>query len=328
MPATDPIAHLIGRANRLALEVPYTPARLLRRVRGGSLEDAVRGKVVMITGASSGIGRASALRVGEAGGTVLLVARTVERLEATREEIEGAGGDAHVHPCDLSDLDAVGRMAADALDQHGRVDILVNNAAHSIRRSLALSYDRMHDFQRTMQVNYFGAVRLILALLPGMRERGCGHIINVSSAGVQVNTPRFSAYLASKAALNAFSASIASEIRNDGVHITTIYMPLVRTPMIAPTKLYDSFPAITPEEAAEMVAEAIVTRPIRISTRLGNAFEFANALSPGSVETVLNAAYQAMPDSGEGSGGAAPAGEEELPGLSRILSRILRGPRT
>lgn len=327
MSATDPISHLIGRANRLALKVPYTPARLLRRVRGGSLEDAVRGKVVMITGASSGIGRASALRVGEAGGTVLLVARTVERLEATREEIEGAGGDARVYPCDLSDLDAVGRMAADALDEHGRVDILVNNAAHSIRRSLALSYDRMHDFQRTMQVNYFGAVRLILALLPEMRERGAGHIINVSSAGVQVNTPRFSAYLASKAALNAFSASIASEIRNDGVDITTIYMPLVRTPMIAPTKLYDSFPAITPEEAAGMVAEAIVTRPSRISTRFGNAFEFANALSPGSVETVLNAAYQIVPDSREASGAAAPAGEEELPSLGRILARILRGAR-
>jgi len=285
------------------------------------------GRVAIITGAGGGIGFEYAKRFLGEGAKVAVAEVDEDTCRSAAEEL-AALGDVEPVPTDIADEASVQASVDAVRERFGRVDILVNNAAHSIRRSLALSYDRMHDFQRTMQVNYFGAVRLILALLPGMRERGCGHIINVSSAGVQVNTPRFSAYLASKAALNAFSASIASEIRNDGVHITTIYMPLVRTPMIAPTKLYDSFPAITPEEAAEMVAEAIVTRPIRISTRLGNAFEFANALSPGSVETVLNAAYQAMPDSGEGSGGAAPAGEEELPGLSRILSRILRGPRT
>ncbi len=295
MARTDPISGLIGRANSFAFKAPYTPAGVLRRIRSGSLEDAVRDKVVMITGSSSGIGKASALRIGAAGGTVLLVARTAEALEETRSEIAAAGGRAHVHPCDLSDLDAVGELATGALEQHGRVDVLVNNAAHSIRRSLELSYERMHDFQRTMQINYFGAVRLMLGLLPSMRQRRTGQIVNISSAGVQIHTPRFSAYLASKAALNAFSASIASEIRADGVHVTTVYMPLVRTPMIAPTKLYDTFPAISAEEAAGMVADAIVTRPIRISTRFGNAFELANAISPGTVETLLNAAYRMGP---------------------------------
>ena len=295
MARTDPISGLIGRANRFAFKAPYTPAGVLRRIRSGSLEDAVRDKVVMITGSSSGIGKASALRIGAAGGTVLLVARTTEALEETRSEIAAAGGRAHVHPCDLSDLDAVGELATGALEQHGRVDVLVNNAAHSIRRSLELSYERMHDFQRTMQINYFGAVRLMLGLLPSMRERHTGQIVNISSAGVQIHTPRFSAYLASKAALNAFSASIASEIRADGVHVTTVYMPLVRTPMIAPTTLYDTFPAISAEEAAGMVADAIITRPIRISTRFGNAFELANAISPGTVETLLNAAYRMGP---------------------------------
>jgi short-subunit dehydrogenase len=297
MARTDPISGLIGRANKLAFKAPYTPAGVLRRIRSGSLEDAVGGKVVMITGSSSGIGKASALRIGAAGGTVLLVARNTAALEQTQGEIAAVGGRAHVHPCDLSDLDAVGDLAAAALEQHGHVDVLVNNAAHSIRRSLELSYERMHDFQRTMQINYFGAVRLMLGLLPSMRGRRSGQIVNISSAGVQIHTPRFSAYLASKAALNAFSASIASEIRADGVHVTTVYMPLVRTPMIAPTKLYDTFPAISAEEAADMVAEAIVTRPIRISTRFGNAFELANAISPGTVESLLGAVYRRGPGS-------------------------------
>ena len=167
MARTDPISGLIGRANKLAFKAPYTPAGVLRRIRSGSLEDAVGGRVVMITGSSSGIGKASALRIGAAGGTVLLVARNSRGAGADAgSEIAAAGGRAHVHPCDLSDLDAVGELAAAALEQHGHVDVLVNNAAHSIRRSLELSYERMHDFQRTMQINYFGAVRLMLGLLP------------------------------------------------------------------------------------------------------------------------------------------------------------------
>ena len=239
-----------------------------------SLSGAVGGKMVMITGASSGIGKAAAVKVADAGATVLLVARSVEKLEETKAEIEQAGGTAHIHRCDLSDIADIERMAAEVLDQHGKVDILVNNAGRSIRRSVALAYDRFHDYERTMQLNYFGAVRLILALLPEMQKGGKGkrggHIINVSSIGVQTNTPRFSAYVASKAALDAFSRCIASEVIDDGVHITTIHMPLVRTPMIAPTKMYDAFPTITPEEAAEMIADAMIRKPKKVATRLGN----------------------------------------------------------
>ena len=213
---------------------------------------------MLITGASSGIGRATAVKVADAGGTVLLVARSMDKLEETKEEIEAAGGVAHIHQCDMSDVEDVARMADEVLAYHGRVDILVNNAGRSIRRSVGLSYDRFHDYERTMQVNYFGAVRLILALLPSMRAHKTGHIIDISSIGTQTNPPRFSAYVASKAALDAFGRVIASEVVDDGVHITTIHMPLVRTPMIAPTRMYDMFPAITPEEAAEMIAGAIV----------------------------------------------------------------------
>ena len=211
-----------------------------------SLAGAVRGKVVLITGASSGIGRATAVKVADAGATVLLVARSIEKLEETKEEIVAAGGVAHIHRCDLADVEDVARMAEEVLTYHGHVDILVNNAGRSIRRSVALSYDRFHDYERTIQLNYLGSLRLILALLPAMRARKSGHIINISSIGVQTNPPRFSAYVASKAALDAFSRVIASEVIDDKVHITTINMPLVRTPMIAPTRMYDMFPAITP----------------------------------------------------------------------------------
>ena len=223
-----------------------------------SLSGAVRGKVVLITGASSGIGKATAVKVADAGATVLLVARSVEKLEEAKAEIEQAGGTAHIHRCDLADISDVERMAEEVLAYHGQVDILVNNAGRSIRRSVALAYDRFHDYERTIQLNYLGAVRLILALLPAMRARKSGHIINISSIGTQTNPPRFSAYVASKAALDAFSRVIASEVVDDGVHLTTIHMPLVRTPMIAPTRMYDMFPAITPEEAAEMIAGAMV----------------------------------------------------------------------
>ncbi|MEZ5060011.1 MAG: SDR family NAD(P)-dependent oxidoreductase [Solirubrobacterales bacterium] len=205
----------------------------------------------MVTGASSGIGKSAALKIADAGGIVLLVARTPEKLEETRQQILERGGVAHIHRCDLSDIDDIDRMAEEVLEQHGHVDVLINNAGRSIRRSIALSYDRFHDFERTMQLNYFGPVRTILRLLPTMRARRSGQIINVSSIGVQTNMPRFSAYVASKSALDAFSRCIASEIIDDNVHITTIHMPLVRTPMIAPTKMYDRFPTITPDEAAD-----------------------------------------------------------------------------
>jgi short-subunit dehydrogenase len=261
-----------------------------------SLEGAVGGRTVLITGASSGIGKSTALKIGEAGGTVLLVARTEEKLQEVANEIEEQGGVAYVHPCDLADVDDIDRMAKEVLDEHEVVDILVNNAGRSIRRSIAKSYERFHDFQRTMQVNYFGPVKLILGLLPAMRERGSGHIINISSIGLQTNAPRFSAYLASKAALDAFSRSIASEIIGDGVHMTTVYMPLVRTPMIAPTKIYDRFPTLSPDEAADLICDAIRKRPKRIATTLGTIGQLSYAIAPGAQDLVVNRAYQLFPE--------------------------------
>jgi short-subunit dehydrogenase len=273
-----------------------------------SLSGAVRGKVVLITGASSGIGKATAVKVADAGATVLLVARSVEKLEEAKAEIEQAGGTAHIHRCDLADIEDVERMADEVLAYHGQVDILVNNAGRSIRRSVALAYDRFHDYERTIQLNYLGSVRLILALLPAMRARKSGHIINISSIGTQTNPPRFSAYVASKAALDAFSRVIASEVVDDGVHITTIHMPLVRTPMIAPTRMYDMFPAITPEEAAEMIAGAMIARPKKVATRLGNFGELLYAVAPKASDTILNTAYKLFPESqaAKGKGEEAP----------------------
>jgi short-subunit dehydrogenase len=264
-----------------------------------SLKGAVSDRTVMITGASSGIGTSAALEIGKAGGTLLLVARTREKLEEVQQEIEELGGTAYVHPCDLSDADDIDRMAAEALAQHGVVDVLINNAGRSIRRSVGRSYDRFHDYQRTMQLNYFGPVKLILDLLPEMRERGSGHIINISSIGLQTNTPRFAAYLASKAALDAFSRSISAEIIGDGVHITTVYMPLVRTPMIAPTKMYDRFPTLSPEEAAGLISDAIRKRPKRIGTRLGNLGQLTYAVAPGAQDLVMSEAIKLFPEGGE-----------------------------
>jgi short-subunit dehydrogenase len=264
-----------------------------------SLEDAVQDRTVMVTGASSGIGRAAAQKIGAAGGTVLLVARTREKLDEVARAIEQRGGVAHVHPCDLADAADIDRMAAEALEQHGAVDILVNNAGRSIRRSVERSYDRFHDYERTMQLNYFGPVKLILDLLPGMRERQTGHIINISTMGLQVNTPRFAAYLASKAALDAFSRSIGAEIIGDGVHITTVYMPLVRTPMIAPTKMYDHFPTLTSDEAAAMITDAIRKRPKRVATALGNLGQLTYAIAPGAQDLVVHSAFHLFPESDE-----------------------------
>jgi short-subunit dehydrogenase len=298
-----------------------------------SLSGAVGGKVVLITGASSGIGKACAIKCGAAGAEVLLVARTPEKLEETKEEIEVEGGTAHIHQCDLSDLDDVERMANEVIEQHGRVDVLVNNAGRSIRRSVELSYDRFHDFERTMQLNYFGSLKLILSLLPTMRKRTegrkGGHIINVSSIGVQTHTPRFSAYVASKAALDAWSRCVASEVIDDGVHITTIYMPLVRTPMIAPTKMYDAFPTITPDEAAEMITKAMITKPKKVATRLGNFGELLYNVAPKASDAILNTAYKLFPDSKAAKGKAEedgkPAKEEELSTEGVAFAYLMRG---
>jgi short-subunit dehydrogenase len=290
-----------------------------------SLAGAVRGKVVLITGASSGIGRATAVKVADAGATVLLVARSIDKLEETKEEIIAAGGVAHIHRCDLADVEDVARMAEEVLTYHGHVDILVNNAGRSIRRSVALSYDRFHDYERTIQLNYLGALRLILALLPAMRARKSGQIINISSIGTQTNPPRFSAYVASKAALDAFSRVIASEVKDDKVHITTINMPLVRTPMIAPTRMYDMFPAITPEEAAEMIAKAMVNKPKKVATKLGNFGELLYAVAPKASDSILNTAYKLFPDS-QAAKGKGDEQREKAPSTEAVaFAHLMKG---
>ena len=265
-----------------------------------SLEDAVHGRVVMITGASSGIGNAAAAKIGAAGGTVLLVARTEEKLRDTANQIGRRGGTAYPYPCNLTDPDDIDRMAAEVLERHGQVDVLVNNAGKSIRRSISESYDRFHDFQRTMNLNYFGPVKLLLDLLPVMRERGSGHIVNISTIGIQTNVPRYAAYVASKAALDAFSRSVAAEVLDDGVHFTTVYMPLVRTPMIAPSKVYDRFPTLSPDEAADLITEAIRKRPKRIATPVGNLSQLNYALVPGVQDLVVNRAYKLFPEGDSG----------------------------
>jgi short-subunit dehydrogenase len=319
-----------GTSQVLEQQIPDELLRVVRRVRGrASLESAVRGRVVMVTGASSGIGKAAAMKIADAGGIVLLVARTAEKLEETKATIEADGGTAYVHSADLSDMDDIDRMAEEVLAEHGHVDVLVNNAGRSIRRSIALSYDRFHDFERTMQLNYFGAVKLILKLLPVMRDRRSGQIINVSSIGVQTNTPRFSAYVASKAALDAFSRCIASEIIDDGVHITTIHMPLVRTPMIKPTRMYDRFPTITPDKAADMICDAIIHRPKRIATALGTLGQILYAVNPKSIDYILNSAYKLFPDSsaarGEGKRERTPAPAEEASTEQVMFASLMRG---
>jgi NAD(P)-dependent dehydrogenase (short-subunit alcohol dehydrogenase family) len=302
--------------------------------RERSLASAVQGKRVMITGASSGIGLETALKVGEAGGEVLLVSRTREKLEEVAREVEERGGVAHVHPCDLSDLDDIDRLAQEVLDEHGGVDVLVNNAGRSIRRSVARSYDRFHDYERTMRLNYFGALKLILAFLPGMRERKSGHVINVSSIGVQTNTPRFSAYVASKAALDAFSRCAAPECVGDNVKFTTIYMPLVRTPMIAPTDIYKAFPTLTPDEAAQMLCDAMIDKPKKMASRLGTFGEVLYTLSPKSVDIVLNTAYNLFPDSraargDERDGKPLPAADkrdgDEISAEAVAMAYLMRG---
>jgi NAD(P)-dependent dehydrogenase (short-subunit alcohol dehydrogenase family) len=300
--------------------------------RDHSLAGAIKGKKILITGASSGIGQETALKIGDAGGEVLLVSRTREKLEEVAKQVEERGGTAHVHPADLSDLDDIARMAQEVIDEHGGVDILINNAGRSIRRSIKAAYDRFHDYERTMQLNYFGALKLIMAFLPGMRDRKGGHIINVSSIGVQTNTPRFSAYVASKAALDAFSRCAAPETVADNVKWTTVYMPLVRTPMIAPTDMYKAFPTLSPEEAAQMIADAMIDKPKRKASRLGTFGEVLYALSPKTVDIVMNTAYNLFPDSKAAKGKKEPkelpAGEkkeEEMSTEAVAMAYLMRG---
>jgi NAD(P)-dependent dehydrogenase (short-subunit alcohol dehydrogenase family) len=292
------------------------------------LHQAVNKKVVVVTGATSGIGQEAALKLAAAGARVLLVARTPEKLKDTQDQITASGGKASCYRCDISDQADCDRLVEKVLEEQGRVDILINNAGRSIRRSVEHSFDRFHDYERTMQLNYFGALKLIMGFTPGMLERGHGQVINISSIGVLASPPRFSAYVASKSALDAFSWCAGAEFAHRNVNFTTINMPLVKTPMIAPTKLYDAFPTLTPDQAADLVMKAIIEKPKRVATNLGLAGAVAQALAPKTSEFILNQAYHLFPESAASSGTDE---EKNAPGKTpkdlarQIFAQILPG---
>lgn len=290
-----------------------------------SLRGKVEGKVVLITGGSSGIGKAAALKIAEAGAKVVIAARGEEELEATRKEICDAGHTCYAFKADLADLDSCDSLIEQVCKQHGGVDILINNAGRSIRRSIELSFDRFHDFERTMQLNYFGSLRLIMQSLPGMIAKRRGHIINISSIGVLASSPRFSAYVASKAALDAFSHCAQGELSGKGISFTTINMPLVKTPMIAPTKMYDSVPTLSPEEAADLIVKAIIDKPSRVATRLGVFAGVVHAVFPKAYEVVMSTAFELFPDSAAAKG-MAGRGDAANPTNEQIaFASLMRG---
>lgn len=287
------------------------------------LRRVVADSTAVVTGASSGIGEATAVMLGAAGAGTVLVARSTERLEALRSEIEASGGRACPHPADLSDIAAVEQLVESIRTCHGDVDVLVNNAGHSIRRSIALSYNRFHDFERTIDVNYLGPVRLVLGLLPGMRERRRGHILNVSSLGVLFSAPRFSAYLASKSAFESFLRCIASEVRGDGVAVTNIYMPLVHTPMVEATRVYQLMPGLTAEEAAERICRAVVERPNRVAPPLGLMGRLLADAAPVPFDGLLRLTYRWSSDSSAARGETSD--ELEAPAFVQgVLRRLER----
>lgn len=290
-----------------------------------SLRGKIRGKVVLITGGSSGIGRATAEKVAAAGAKTIIVARGEEELFKTRDELIAAGGQVFAYTADLADLASCDALVAAVIKEHGGVDVLVNNAGRSIRRSIELSFDRFHDFERTMQLNYFGSLRLIMGFLPAMLAKRRGQVINISSIGVLANSPRFSAYVASKAALDAFSRCAQGELSSKNIAFTTINMPLVRTPMIAPTKMYESVPTLSPDEAADLVVKGIIERPSRIATRLGIFAGVLNSLAPKAYEVVMNTAFELFPDSAAAQG-KQPSGEAHKPSDEQIaFASLMRG---
>jgi short-subunit dehydrogenase len=319
------VTHALNRPSAAGRNRPLYPLNLIDALRGGSLEESVRDRVVLVTGASSGIGAATAAKIGAAHGEVVLVARGRERLEETAEQVEIAGGRAHVYPCDLTDLDAIEDMATRVEADLGHVDILVNNAGRSIRRSLELSYDRMHDYQRTMQLNYFAPVRLMLSVLPGMRARKFGTVVNVSSIGVLTRVPRFGAYIASKAALDTLCDAWQAETHSDDVRFSTVHMSLVRTPMIKATTIYDRFPVLTPEDAADVLCEAIKHRPRRVSPPFGQIAAFADAMSPRIMDRVRNQGFQLFQDSAAARGQKGAKGDAEVSAQGRVFAEVTRG---
>lgn len=284
------------------------------------LQTRVNGKTVLITGASSGIGLTVSHRLADAGAHVLLVSRTKETLDQVKKEIEARGGKATVFPCDLNDLDSIDATSKEILASVDHIDILINNAGRSIRRAVHESTDRFHDFERTMQLNYFGAVRLVMNVLPHMMIRRQGHIINISSIGVLANATRFSAYVASKAALDAFSRCLSAEVHSHKIAITSVYMPLVRTPMIAPTKIYKYVPTLSPDQAADLVAYAIVKRPKKVATNLGRLASITYSIAPDINNKLMSIGYNLFPSSS-----ASVGTPQKLNWVQKAYARLFPG---
>lgn len=296
-----------------------------------TLKGQVQGRVVLVTGGSSGIGLAAAHKIAHAGAITVIVGRDQAKLHAAKREIEAAlgdnpnGGQVVTLSADLSTNEGCDEMVKRLLDEYGGVDVLINNAGRSIRRSIEASYDRFHDYERTMQLNYFGCLRTTLGLLPSMVAKRRGHVVNISSIGVLTNAPRFSAYVASKAALDAWTRCAASEYIDMGVTFTTINMPLVRTPMIAPTKIYQNVPTLSPEEAADMIVHAIVYKPVRIATRLGIFGQMLHAIAPRIAQIVMNTTFRMFPDS-EAAKGARDGETKQKPSADQIaFANLMRG---
>ncbi len=291
-----------------------------------SLRGTVGGKVVLVTGGSSGIGLSASCKFAEAGAVTIICGRGEDKLaEAKKEIMAYAGKDAKVFTYSVDIADAVGCAAFTKMleDEHGGVDFLINNAGRSIRRAIEASYDRFHDYERTMQLNYFGSLRVTMGLLPGMVAKRKGHVVNLSSISVLVNAPRFSAYVASKAALDAWTACAASEFQDQGITFTTVNMPLVRTPMTAPTKIYDNMPLLDPQEAADMVVQACINKPVRVATRLGTTVELLHAVAPRVTQILMNTTFRMFPDSS-----AAKGDKAAKPGLSAeatAMAEMMRG---
>ncbi|MFO1226520.1 SDR family oxidoreductase [Roseateles sp.] len=295
-----------------------------------SLRGATGGKVVLVTGGSSGIGLAAAIKFAEAGAITLICGRDQDKLDAAIAEIKDkAGKDAQIHAyaCDIADEAGAAGLVAWCDSEFGGVDFLINNAGRSIRRAIESSYDRFHDFERTMQLNYFGCLRVTMGLLPGMVKKRKGHVVNISSIGVLTNAPRFSAYVASKSALDAWTRCASSEFADQGITFTTINMPLVRTPMIAPTKIYNNVPTLSPEEAADMIAQACTAKPVRIATRLGQFGELLHAVAPRIAQIVMNTTFRMFPDS-DAAKNLKPGEKPAKPQLSPeavALQQMMRG---
>jgi NAD(P)-dependent dehydrogenase (short-subunit alcohol dehydrogenase family) len=296
-----------------------------------SLKGAVRGKVVLVTGGSSGIGLSAACRFAEAGAVTVICARDGDKLADAVKEIAAyarqhgnADPQVHSYQVDIANAESCADFVATMEKNHGGVDFLINNAGRSIRRAIESSYDRFHDFERTMQLNYFGSLRITMGLLPGMVAKRRGHVVNLSSISVLVNAPRFSAYVASKAALDAWTRCASSEFADQGITFTTVNMPLVRTPMTAPTKIYESMPLLKPEEAAEMIVQACIDKPVQVATRLGTFGAVLHAVAPRVTQIVMNTTFRMFPDSAAAKGekGAKPQLSAEAIALAQMMKGI------